>query len=513
MKNAALRELALRELAKRDLKTFLELKWQRYNKAVFLDNWHFSYLCKILENTLPTINTNPITRLMINMPPSYGKTETIARTFIAWALANDRKRKFIYISYSDELCKKISNQVRDLLKSSFMQSIFKQKFHFLQDNSSEFILSEGGGLFVTTLKSAITGFHAHQILIDDPIKVSEMSSKTARMLVNQNFKESVLSRLQDNKSNITILMQRLGDEDLCGFLLDERHFEKEIINQWQIITLEALNEKENTYKIADFSYKRAKNEPLFSKRHNLEELKTLRLQMGDDEFSTQYLQIPQAKEAGFFEEIYFKEIPNYELGANEEYIFVDNAQSMNVKADNRAIVVLGVENYKESVRYVVKNCFYGIWDEEDTIKHLIQTLITYPKAKCFIESDGGGLTLNRLLLKEIVRVNETLKSANKELITNTIKVYTPSRKISKVEKIKALKPYYNTGYLVFLNKAYGLAQIKKELLAFNPEKPFRKDDCIDCIASALNHSEVVPPPKENTQILIKERKKEFRWRI
>lgn len=143
--NPALKELALRELARRDLKTFLKLKWQRYNKAEFLDNWHFDYLCKILEHTLPFKTKNPLTRLMINMPPSYGKTETIARTFIAWALAQDRKRKFIYISYSDELCKKISNQVRDLLKSGFMQSIFKEKFHFLQDNSSEFILQEGGG--------------------------------------------------------------------------------------------------------------------------------------------------------------------------------------------------------------------------------------------------------------------------------------------------------------------------------------------------------------------------------
>ncbi|MCH5336860.1 MAG: hypothetical protein J1D99_05520, partial [Campylobacter sp.] len=166
-------------------------------------------------------------------------------------------------------------------------------------------------------------------------------------------------------------------------------------------------------------------------------------------------------------------------------------------------------------RYVVKNCFYGIWDEENTINHLIETFITYPKAKCFIESDGGGLTLHRLLLKEIVRVNETLKSANKELIANTIKVYTPSRKISKVEKIKALKPYYNTGYLVFLNKAYGLAQIKKELLSFNPEKPFRKDDCIDCIASALNHNEVIAPPKESQTLITKERtqKKTIQWRI
>lgn len=274
---------------------------------------------------------------------------------------------------------------------------------------------------------------------------------------------------------------------------------------WQIITLSAINEREQTYAIGDFSYTRAKGEALFPKRHDLEELQNLRLQMGEDEFSTQYLQIPQAREAGFFEEIYFKEIPNFELGANEEYIFVDNAESMNVKSDNRAIVVIGVENYKASVRYVVKNCFYGIWDEEATLSHLIQTLVEYPKAKCFIESDGGGITLHRLLLKEIVRVNETLKSAGKVPIANTITLYTPSRKISKVEKIKALKPYYNTGYLVFLNKAYGLSQIKKELLSFNPEKPFRKDDCIDCIASALAHSEVIPPPKEEIIPQIKER--------
>lgn len=58
-----------------------------------------------------------------------------------------------------------------------MQSIFKQKFHFLQDNSSEFILSEGGGLFVTTLKSAITDFHTHQILIDDCINFYVKSVK------------------------------------------------------------------------------------------------------------------------------------------------------------------------------------------------------------------------------------------------------------------------------------------------------------------------------------------------
>lgn len=499
--NEAKKELLTRILARKNFYFFLKLKWQRYNKAPFLDNWHFEYLAKLLSNTLHTKASDDklIKRLMLNMPPSYGKTETIARTFIAWALGNDRSRKFIYISYSDELCKKISNQVRDLIKSSFWQSIFKEKAHFLQDNSSEFVFKEGGGLFVTTLKSAITGFHAHSILIDDPIKVSEMSSRSARNLVNQNFKESVLSRLQDTNSNITILMQRLGYEDLCGFLLDERNFDKETIKKWQIVKLEAINEKPITYEYDGFKYERKKNEPLFALKHSLEQLKDLKKQMGDDEFSTQYQQEPQASEAGFFEAVYFKEIASFDMNEHNEYIFVDNALSVETTADNRAIIVLGVDRMQGNERYIVKDCLYGIWDEEKTCLNIIESLLSYPKAKLFIENDGGGILLYRLLLKEIVRVNERLKQQGKDLISNEIKTYNANRKLSKVEKIKAIKPYYNSGFLVFLNKARNLHQIKKELLAFNPAKPFRKDDCIDCIASAIAMSEVYAPQSEENK--------------
>lgn len=493
------KELALRALAKKDLKTFLLLKWQRYNQQHFMDNWHFDYICEILSLTLKDYaddkNEKTITRLMLNMPPSYGKTEIIARTFIAWALGRNRKRKFIYISYSDELIKKISNQVRDLLKSQFWADIFGEKPIFLQDNSAEFVLKEGGGLFVTTLKGALTGFHAHSILIDDPIKVSAMSSRAERNFVNQNFKESVLSRLQDNYSNITILMQRLGYEDLCGFLLDEKHFDKNVIAQWQKIELEALNKEAKSYKIGSFSYEREADEPLFPQRHDKNQLLELKQRMGDDEFSGQYQQIPQASEAGFFVLENFKTIASFEQKKQNEYIFIDNATSLNVKADNRAVVVVGVEKTEANLsRFVLKDCFYGIWDEERMCEVIIETLLKYPLAKCFIESDGGGLVLERLLNKQIVQVNDLLKRQNKALISNTIQCYTTSRKISKVEKIKALKPYFNSGHLVFLQNASGLNQIKKELLAFNPEKPFRKDDCIDALASCVNSDEVFAPP-------------------
>lgn len=505
LKDLAQIEYLKRLNARRNLKDFVLLKWERYNKAPFLDNWHYDYLCKVLESTLPQdttyykSNEDILTRLMINMPPSYGKTEIIARCFIAWALGHYPQRKFFYISYSDELCKKISNQVRDLIKSPFWQQIFKKQAIFLQDNANEFVLKEGGGLFVTTLKSAITGFHAHQILIDDPIKVSAMNSRAERNLVNQNFKESVMSRLQDNQSNITILMQRLGDEDLCGFLLNEKHFDKQIISAWKQINFKALATQDERWDIADFKHNRAKGEALFTLRHTKEQLEHLRLQMGNDEFSTQYQQEPMVSEAGYFEEVYFKIIPSFECAKQNLYIFVDNAQSLNESADNRAIVLVGAERYKEAVRYVVRDCAFGIWSEEETIAQIIEMAYNNKGAKIYIESDGGGLTLERLLLNEIVKFNTNAKIKGLEALNNQVQCYTPSRKISKVEKIKALRPFYNTSYLVFLNTARGLGQIKKELLGFNPSKPFRKDDCIDCIASALSHEDVIAPSRSYTQ--------------
>ena len=47
------KELLLRAKAKKDLKTFVLLKWARYEQKPFLDNWHYDYLCQILESTLP----------------------------------------------------------------------------------------------------------------------------------------------------------------------------------------------------------------------------------------------------------------------------------------------------------------------------------------------------------------------------------------------------------------------------------------------------------------------------
>ncbi len=63
-----------------DLYTFIKLKWERYNLAPFMEGWHIKYLAKVLENTLPS-SEELITRLMINMPPSYNDLKNFKQEF------------------------------------------------------------------------------------------------------------------------------------------------------------------------------------------------------------------------------------------------------------------------------------------------------------------------------------------------------------------------------------------------------------------------------------------------
>lgn len=518
LKKQALKELTLREKARRNFHTFLLLKWERFDQKEFLNNWHFAYLAKVLSSTIPQVcQTQGLelnTRIMLNMPPSYGKTETIARAFIPYALGVDRSRKFMYVSYSDELCKRISNEVRSLIKSRFWQSIFKKPPEFIQDNSNEFIFKEGGGCFFTTLKSAITGFHAHCILIDDPIKVSEMNSRSSREQVNQNFQGSVISRLKDNQSSIVILMQRLGDEDLCGFLTNPKYQEASFIDSWKILKLQALNKEKETYQIGNFCYIREAGEPLFVARHNVEELEKVKQEMGEDDFSTQMQQEPQVRISGFFDLSHFTSIAEYLVGECLDYVLIDTAESTRASADDRAIVVVGVENYEGVARYIVKDCVFGIFDEDILCERICTMLLKYPKAPAFIEGTGGGLILERILNKKIVALNTALKQSNKAILTNQIKTYPTIKKITKMQKIAALKPYLNTGNLRYLPCALGIEKIEAQLASFNPDKPHRKNDCIDALASAVFLEDcAMPYPKNHKPNLGARFRTKPTWRV
>ena len=74
----------------------------------------------------------------------------------------------------------------------------------------------GGHYYATGSGGTITGIGADVILIDDPIKPDEADSQVVRQGVNNNYHDTIRSRLNNPAEGaIVIIMQRLHDDDLC----------------------------------------------------------------------------------------------------------------------------------------------------------------------------------------------------------------------------------------------------------------------------------------------------------
>jgi len=190
-----------------------------------------------------------ITRLIINLPPRYTKTELAVINFIAWAIAKDPKSKFIHLSYSGNLALENSDTIRNIIKSPEYQSMWPVKLKADSDSKQKWWTVENGGIYATAAGGQVTGFGAGHmvpgfsgaIIIDDAVKPDDVDTEE-RIKVNNRFNGTIKSRLAHEKVPIIVIMQRLHKNDLSGFLLRGGNGEK-----WHHLNLEVKRDAATIY--------------------------------------------------------------------------------------------------------------------------------------------------------------------------------------------------------------------------------------------------------------------------
>ena len=81
----------------------------------------------------------------------------------------------------------------------------------------------GGSRFSTTINGTLTGRGGDWIIIDDPLKASDGLSDVLRNKVNDWYATTLYSRLNNkNTGKILVIMQRLHQSDLTGYLLEKQ---------------------------------------------------------------------------------------------------------------------------------------------------------------------------------------------------------------------------------------------------------------------------------------------------
>jgi len=91
-------------------------------KKKFVVNHHHEKICNILERVM----RGEITRLIINMPPRYGKTEIAVKQFIPHCLSLNPSALFMHLSGSQDLALDNSEEARDTIDSVEYQELFPE---------------------------------------------------------------------------------------------------------------------------------------------------------------------------------------------------------------------------------------------------------------------------------------------------------------------------------------------------------------------------------------------------
>src|SRR5690606_7445421 len=91
-----------------------------------------------------------------------------------------------------------------------------------QNEKHKFMTTQRGFRFATSVGGSTTGEGGNFLIIDDPLNPAQAMSAHGRDLANRWFDHTFASRLDDkSQGSIVLVMQRLHQHDLSGYLLDK----------------------------------------------------------------------------------------------------------------------------------------------------------------------------------------------------------------------------------------------------------------------------------------------------
>lgn len=310
-----------KELLRLELLSSLE----KYTKAMFKAQYQRSFIVsrhhKMIFNALQDVVDGKTKKLIINMPPRYSKTEVAVKSFISWCFALNPKCKFLHLSYSDLLVSDNSSAVRSIMMEPLFKTLFPDSaLEKEKGSSTRWKTMKGGELYAVSTQGQVTGFGAGlvdqdtsdesyddltfdsnlnkmlgmigakenifngAVIIDDPLKPEDAESDVVRERINTRFESTIRNRVNSRNTPIIIIMQRLHEHDLCGYLMETEP------EKWTVLSLPAIQIDEDMNET-----------PLWPMKHTLEELHDMR-RVNPLIFDTQYMQDPKPKEGLMYSE-------------------------------------------------------------------------------------------------------------------------------------------------------------------------------------------------------------------
>ena len=451
---------------------------KRTNKKMILNIHH-----KIIGDTLDKVLRGEITRLIINMPPRYSKTEQAVKSFIAQGFAINPESAFIHASFSDRLAVNNSMQIKDLIMHEAYQELFPMKLKKDSKANDLWTIKEyNGGMLAAGLGGQITGFGAGvmtslnnfsgAIVIDDPLKPTEANSKAIRDRTNAIILNTLESRPAHKNVPKIFIMQRLHEDDPTGFLLNGGTDEK-----WHHLCLPAIidddvKKQKNIYSHAiPIDISEVPNGALWEFKHSVKEIEK-KLKSNVYVNSAQYLQKPTAQGGAIFKDEFFKYYDE-DIKNNYEFRFIvgDTAQKTANYNDFSVFACFGLHNGNLYLIDLIR----GKWQSQE----LKQTLINFFNKHKEYKGTWGNI--------RYVYIED--KSSGTDVIQNlknTMPIKAIQRNKDKITRAYDTVSYINTGMVHFPKNKPFMSDFSNELVSFSPLGTHKHDDQVDVLMDGID---------------------------
>lgn len=281
----------LQAVLRTDLSSFIAKTFQTVDPATtYLPNWHIDAIAEYLT----AASRGEIQRLIINIPPRSLKSVCVSVAWPAWLLGHDPSRRVMAASYSQILSLKHSLDCRLVLESDWYKSTFPQlALAEGQNEKAKFVTTKRGFRFATSVGGTATGEGGNFLIADDPHNPMQASSETFRGHAIDWFQQTFMSRLNDKKRGVVVVvMQRLHPQDLTGYLIERMG------RRWEHLCLPAIAEQQMVVSLGNYHYLREAQEILHPSRENKLLLEQAKLELGSYGFSAQYQQQPLSLDNG-----------------------------------------------------------------------------------------------------------------------------------------------------------------------------------------------------------------------
>lgn len=438
---------------------FMKYYWLKERKEPLVENRHIKEICNKLEG----VYNWDIKRLIINIPPRSLKTELVSKAFPVWCLWHKPNIKFMEISYSATLAETNSLWARNMYNSQTYRMVFPDRVDIKDDQNTKqrWETKEWWQYYASWSDGTITGIGADIIIIDDPLKPDDANSDLMRTKINNNYHDTLYSRLNDKKDwAIVIIMQRLHDDDLCWHLLESMR--NGTWDEWETLVIPAIAEADDEY--------RKKWESFFESRFPIDFLNQMRTSPETKQtFSTQYQQNPVNKDTQEFHEEWFR----YYNDIPEKWrIFTacDPAFSKKQSADYTAIVTA---KFDWMDMYILE-----ITQAKLDPAELIDKLI-YHKTK----RDPEKIGIESFQAQQMIWFNLKLELEKRWMYANIEEI---KQTWDKETKIRKLIPLYRSWHIYHKLWMY---ELEKELTRF---PKWAHDDIIDATQMLYNMYELTP---------------------